>query len=281
MKVLAAPEFSNKLSSLAASPRLLERIRALVASIESGPESKHELLGALSASRVDLLEEDIYAYRSRGARLFFTFGEDAGGEYALLLDIALYEQKPGQSESSYRGIDPSYNKTLNPHYNKTLNPHYNKTLNPHYNKTLNPHYNKTLNPHYNKTLNPHYNKTLNPHYNKTLNPHYNKTLNPHYNKTLNPHYNLTYGGPFVYDLNLHRSGYLVRAMSTSFLCFDEAGTFIGYCHPMPVGGYSCFDVDGTWSGYMVSATDGVFLRYGMEGDWSGIVINGAGTGPNG
>jgi hypothetical protein len=265
MRTLVSEVLTAKASVLAAHARsaLLNAINWLERQSVASLKSAHLF-------NVRQLDEGMYVLGKDGVRLFFTTGEDPHGEYAMLLDLT--EDNHRASSSPLFAIkDPKTNSNFNPKYNSSINPKHNSSINPKYNSSINPKYNSSINPKYNSSINPKYNSSINPKYNSSINPKYNSSINPKYNSSINPKYNRAYGGPFVYDLDLNRMGYVVRASDSIELVFGLDSEFTGFAVVANSDVSAVFSPEGEWTGYWVTAKD-TRLRYSLEGVWLGQIV---------
>jgi len=180
MNYNVTPNFSNKLNTL--KPFSFERLSVFIKQIETSLEES--ILEELSVFSVRSLEEGIYVAAAGTARVFFTFGEDNGSKYVLLLDILEYEPRPSTQALTARK-NPITDSRLNPSVNSRINPYVNSRLNPFVNSLLNPYVNSRLNPLVNSQLNPLVNSRLNPLVNSRINPLVNSRLNPLVNSNIN------------------------------------------------------------------------------------------------
>lgn len=267
MKYHVTPELSSKLGRV--RPASLERLAVLISRI--GQASEESILEDLSDFSVQSLESGIYVARAGTARVFFAFGEEDGDRYVLLLDVLEYEPKATLSNATLRK-GPITDSHLNPNVNSRINPYVNSQLNPFVNSRLNPLVNRQLNPYVNRQLNPLTNPRVNPLVSPTLNPLLNTRLNPLVNRNINPLINRNYRGPYIYDLGLKETGYLVQASEDVVLLFDERGKHTGLGVVNPIQGYTLFDEQNKWVGQLVPDGQGGYLNFDSNSQWKGIVV---------
>ncbi len=257
MRYLGTPTFTEKLKALASDPRTLTQVSGLLQRVEAAEKSE-----LLSSAALTLLANEIYVLRSGEIRVFCSFGTDVEGEYLLLLDIAEAGHAPSRAFRTIK--DPRTNSVYNPRTNSSINPRVNSSLNPRINTSLNPRINSSLNPRINSSLNPRINSSINPRINSSINPRINSSLNPRINRS--------FGGPFLYSLDLNQEGFLIRANDTVSLFFDGALSFTGFGVKNGIGGYTLFDSTNEWIGQLVPDKQGGFLRFDTNNDWVGIVV---------
>jgi hypothetical protein len=234
MRFLVSPQFSKKLIAL--NPVDRERVSAFLRIVEAS--DKTQLLRNRSFAAT-LLGKDVYVAKSGNTGLYFTLGNDAEGDYVLLLD-ATTEQTISRSGSLFATKDPRTNSSLNPAVNSALNPRFNSRLNPRFNSSIN--------------------------------PLFNSTLNPRFNSSINPRMNTAFGGPYMYSTDLQQEGYVVRANDDVDLLFDLSGNHIGELVRVNDGMKLQFDTVSEWNGYLIQANDDVALRYTPDGEWIGVVV---------
>lgn len=263
MRYISTPMFSEKVQSL--TPARQAQLSALLGRVEEG--SKADILTSGVAS---LLQDDMYLLRSGDTRVFGTIGEDAEGEFLLLLDLAERSSSHLLPRQFRTSRNPRTNSTLNPRANTALNPRVNSALNPRVNSSLNPRVNTSLNPRVNSSLNPRVNSALNYRVNSSINPRVNASLNPRVNSALNPRVNRAFGGPFVYDLDLNETGFVVRANADVMLIFDKSSELAAIAI-RSAKGYALFDTDNEWVGQLIDAGEGRYLRFDVDNEWTGFV----------
>ena len=120
---------------------------------------------------------------------------------------------------------------------------------------------------------PRVNSALNPRVNSALNPRVNSALNPRVNNAINPRVNSSYGGPYIYSLDLIQEGFVVRTNEVVELRFNLGGDFIGII--VHVGGANVsvmFDENNIWTGYLVKANEDVSLKFDEQGNWNGLIV---------
>lgn len=261
MRFIATPEFLKTLSSMEKGS--INNISATIKYIEDS--DKNEI-----TSKATTTEGSIYILRTGPFRIFFAFGNDPQGEYLLLLDIIQYA--PHSYGTSLGARDPRTNLILNPNSNTSINPMVNTSLNPLINTSLNPFINTSLNPYINTSLNPLINTSLNHLINTSLNPLINTSLNPIINTSINPFINPNYAGPYIYDLGMKRTGYLVKANDRIFLIFNSPADFSGICVKNSSNGYTLFNKSNQWIGYLIFNRQDGYLYYDQNNKWIGIVV---------
>jgi len=257
VRYLVSPEFSRKLAAL--GPVDIRSVSAFLQSIDT--YSKTELLEGTRGT-VSPLGEGVYVARVGKARVYLTFGNDADGEYALLLDVTTEQA---------RSASPDFFASKNPKTNAALNPRMNPEINPRTNANLNPRLNANINPRFNANINPRFNASINPRFNASINPRFNASLNPAFNSSINPRTNWAFGGPYLYNSNLQQEAYLVRANEDTELMFDLGGNHVGELVRVDDDVRVQFNADNEWQGYVVRANNDVSLRYNMDGEWIGII----------
>lgn len=267
MRYVPSPEFTSKLSSMDAED--LSDLLSFTALIE---KSTREQLLEERALKVKLLGDDVYLANLGDVQVYFSIGGDGDGEYLLLLDFTAHRTKPRGGGSYFAAKDPRTNSSLNPRLNSSINPRLNSSLNPRLNSSINPRLNSSLNPRLNSSINPKFNSGINLRFNSSINPRFNTSLNPRFNSSLNPRLNQSFGGPFLYDLNLNQTGYLVRANGTVDLIFSLSLELVGTLVRVTDKIRAEFDSDQNWTGYVVKANSEVDLRYTEQGEWIGLIV---------
>jgi len=222
MRYFATSEFNEKIKALNVAH--LSELSILLKSVYSS--DKGELLSEMS-NNIHSLPNNIYVMRAKNFHLYFSFGEDDDGEYLLLLDFSTLSTSYGWQSQSFAVKNPKTNMSLNPRSNMSINPRSNMSLNPRSNMSINPKSNMSINPRSNMSINPRSNMSINYRSNMSINPRSNMSLNPRSNMSINPRSNVSFGGPFIYSLDLEQKGFLVRANETVTLLFDMLSEFIG------------------------------------------------------
>lgn len=266
MRYFASPQFTAKLNPLGLQDR--SRVSEFLQRIVSS--QKGDLLQT-NIESVKLLESEIYVANLGSVSVYFTFGNDNGEEYVLLLDATAH-QPYRRSASFFAAKDPRTNSALNPKLNSALNPRRNSRLNPRLNSAINPRLNSRINPRLNSSINPRLNSSLNYRLNSSINPRLNSSLNPRLNSSINPRINSAFGGPYLYSDSLQQEGYLVRVNNMIELVFDMQGSHSGQLVTADEQVQVQFDRDNNWIGYTVHATEDVRLRYDRSGSWIGIIV---------
>jgi len=271
MKYLVAPEFIKKLANL--GPVTITHVAGVIKKIESAKEES--ILSSLSAYPLSDSKDEIFITEVSDARIFFTFGNDNEGKYLLLLDILEYDPKTIATWLTGKQDiikNPIYDSNLNPTFNSNINPIWNQQLNPIWNQQINPIWNQQINPIWNQQINPIWNQQINPMWNQQINPVWNHQLNPIFNSDINPRINSNYKGPYIYNLNLHKEGLLVKASDDVVLLFDNNLKKNGIGVKNPIDGYTLFDNGNKWVGQLVQDNQGGYLRYTDKNKWVGIVV---------
>jgi hypothetical protein len=263
MKYSVTKDFSHKLASLTAADQV--QVGGLLNKMESA--EKTDLVGSL----FHVVADNVFYIRLQSLRLIGAFVRTDGDEEFLFLDI-ISEKEPERSQHFFAMRDPRRNAKFNPSANRSINPRVNSTLNPRVNSTLNPRINSIINPQINSTLNPLLNSTLNPRLNSMINPQMNSRINPRLNSLINPRFNASFGGPFVYDLELVQKGFQVQASDRVILLFDMYGNQYAFGIKTPPGSYALFNVDSEWVGYTVRANKDISLTFDLNGEWTGIIV---------
>ncbi len=267
MRYLVTPDFSSKLTAL--TPDDLKQVAAFLKDVESS--NKLQLLEG-QRHGIKPLGGDVFVLRlGRQTRLYFTFGNDAEGEYVLLLD-ATTEQGRDASRDLFATKDPRINSLYNPGFNSAINPLFNLAINPLFNSAINPLFNSAINPLFNSAINPLFNSAINPLFNSAINPLFNSAINPLFNSAINPQMNRAFGGPYLYSTNLQQEGYVVRADDHVELLFDLSGNRLGELVRADNEVRVQFNSDNEWEGYVVQANEDVSLRYDLSGTWTGLVV---------
>ena len=251
MKVLVSPDFNTKVSSL--NSDALRSLSVFVSGAEQS--SKNEFLSH-NNHKLSLLGDDIYIAKIDSSRVYFTLGEDDQGSFLLLLDISTIQNIPSTGGGGFF---------------TTKNPKTNSALNPSLNSSINPRLNSSINPKLNSSINPKLNSSINPRLNSSINPRLNSSINPRLNSSLNPRLNRSYGGPYLYDVNLNQEAYIVRASNVDLL-FNLNGEFIKLLVSANDLVKIEFDQNNEWTGFYVKANEDVWLRFLANNSWAGILV---------
>ncbi|PSL94850.1 hypothetical protein [Pseudomonas sp. R9.37] len=268
MKVLVSPDFSQKLATL--SKDALGKLSAFVSEAENT-----DMTAFISSENynIAILEEDVYSakFDTDAGRIFFTIGTDWGDEFLLLLDVASMSQ-PAKATTFFASNNPRTNNAYNPKLNPTINPRLNSLINPKTNSSINPKLNSTLNPKLNSAINPKLNSALNYKLNSAINPRLNSAINPRLNSSLNPRINKSYGGPYLYDVELRQLAYVVRVSDKVDILFEAAGDFCGLIISASDNVKIEFDKENSWAGFYVKANEKVWLRFSLNNEWEGLLV---------
>jgi hypothetical protein len=268
MKILVSPEFNTKVSALDANGiKGISNFISIVESLEA-----NELLSS-SALKIIALEGGIYYSELPSGRVFFTLGKDGEEDYLLLMDVtSIRSSANSRGNGFFAPNNPRTNSSLNPKYNSSINPKFNSSINPRFNSSINPKFNSSINPKFNSSINPKFNSSINMRFNTSINPRFNSSINPKMNSSLNPKLNRSYGGPYLYDLDLNQTAFLVKANSSVDLVFSpelDLQRFLVFANEKVK---IEFDTDSSWVGYYVEANEKVWLRYSSESDWIGLLV---------
>ena len=267
MKVLVSPDFNTKVSSL--NSDALRSLSVFVSGAEQS--SKNEFLSH-NNHKLSLLGDDIYIAKIDSSRVYFTLGEDDQGSFLLLLDISTIQNIPSTGGGGFFTTkNPKTNSALNPSLNSSINPRLNSSINPKLNSSINPKLNSSINPRLNSSINPRLNSSINPRLNSSINPRLNSSINPRLNSSLNPRLNRSYGGPYLYDVNLNQEAYIVRASNVDLL-FNLNGEFIKLLVSANDLVKIEFDQNNEWTGFYVKANEDVWLRFLANNSWAGILV---------
>ena len=268
MRYFVTKEFNEKIAALNAEQ--LAELSLLLKRIESS--DKDSLLSKTS-SNVQSLSKDIYVMKVKNSRMFFSVGEDNEGEYILLLDYSFISASYGRPDQAFAAKNPRTNMSLNPRSNMSINPRSNMSINPRSNMSINPRSNMSINPRSNMSINPRSNMSINYRSNMSINPRSNMSLNPRSNMSINPRSNVSFGGPFLYSLDLEQKGFLVRANEKVTLLFDMSSEFIGVAVRHDSGIVLLFDTDNNWTGFLVpTSQEELFLHFDTDNNWLGLVV---------
>jgi hypothetical protein len=139
-------------------------------------------------------------------------------------------------------------------------------------RSRNPIFNRTINPVFNRTINPIFNRNINPIFNRSINPIFNRTINPVFNRTINPIFNRSYEGPYIYNNNARRSGYIVRANIEVILLYSQNNDLQGIGVINPIQGYTVFNNSNNWIGTLIPNGAGGFNYYTDGNEWIGFVV---------
>lgn len=269
MRYFVTKEFNEKIKAL--NEEQLTELSILLKSVESSDKGK--LLSKMSYN-IHSLPNDIYVMRAKNSRMYFSFGEDDDGEYMLLLDFSALSTSYSKSSQVFATKNPRTNMSLNPRSNMSINPRSNMSLNPRSNMSINPRSNMSINPRSNMSINPRSNMSINYRSNMSINPRSNMSLNPRSNMSINPRSNVSFGGPFIYSLDLEQKGFLVRANKKVTLLFDMSSEFIGVgVRHQHTGIILLFDTDNNWTGFLVpTKQEGLYLHFDTDNNWQGQVV---------
>ncbi|WP_156035601.1 hypothetical protein [Caulobacter sp. UNC358MFTsu5.1] len=266
MKYVPTPNFAGKAAS--ASAASLDAIKRFVAFISSAsPDDLNE-----SNNISNLSAEDICVWKSLDAWIVFSLGlDEAGDEYALLADLIDLNRSSQPVASNYAAKDPRVNSNYNPRANSRINPRVNSSLNPRVNSRINPRVNSSLNPRVNSAINPRVNSAINYRVNSAINPRLNSSINPRVNSSINPRVNRSFGGPFVYDSDINRLGYVLRVNDKITLAFDEQNSLWRIAVHRG-DGFSVFNDANEYVEHWVSDGQGGLLRFSVDNDWIGLIV---------
>ena len=271
MKLIMTPEFSDKAVSsgsetLGDAAKFATAIEKLSISQLDGDPAFQKVSG----------EAELYIWKGSSAWIIFSVeARDGGEEYALAADVVSHAAQGGSARPASGGYyatnDPKRDSSINPLRNSAINPTKNSTINPRFNSQINPRFNSQINPRFNSQLNPRFNSQLNIRYNSSINPRFNSSLNPRFNSAINLRRNRSFGGPFVYDLNLNQIGYLVRANDDVTLVFDPESELMWVAVKHGNGGFVVFK-DGTeFTEHWEANGQGGFNRFDAD-KWTGFVV---------
>jgi hypothetical protein len=264
MRLLASPELSGKLSAL--TPEDVQRVSRFIERVKVS--DTQALMKDVEAA---FLAANVYVAKLGQTRVYFTIGNDSDGEYVLLLDASIEQDRPHFGDY-FTSKNPTTNAALNPRLNNQLNPAWNHGINPAWNHNINPAWNHSINPAWNHNINPAWNHSINPAWNHNINPAWNHSINPAWNHSINPAWNRAFGGPYIYSKNLEKEGYLVRASDEVEILFDIEGAHVGELIKANDQVRLQFGASSEWNGFVVRANNDVSLLFTTEASWEGQII---------
>ncbi|PND26783.1 hypothetical protein [Sinorhizobium sp. M4_45] len=262
MRYLVTPSFSEKVTR--SSPRVLAAVGVALKAVETATRDQ------LVASTEPLLESDVGIYVLKGSefQILLSFGTDAEGEYALLVDLIVQGGGPLRPLPSR---DPNQNMMIDPRRNVMIDPNRNMMIDPNRNMMIDPRRNMMIDPRRNMMIDPRRNMMIDPNRNMMIDPRRNYLIDPKRNWLIDPRRNTVWDGPYLFDLRGAVSGFLVRASDKVAILFDEHANFIGPV--VPAGdNYNVFDKAGIWTGFLVPNGVEGFNRFDVSGRWSGFVV---------
>ena len=242
MRVLGSKDFLEKFEALDKTSRaMLAPIFELISKM-----NKDEFCNFQQRTKVLVASKDIFVYKVKDYRLFYTLTKEKEETVILFIDIvkrAVFPQK---------------------HYIKPV-----PSRDPRSNFNINPMSNFNINPRSNFNLNPRSNFNINPMSNFNINPKSNFNLNPRSNPYMSPVGNPAFSGPIVYDLDLNTKYFLVRASEeiTLFFDFDLNWQLFAVKANNNPKIFLIFNLSNDWAGYMVSDGADGFNYFDLKNEW--------------
>ncbi|VVQ02487.1 hypothetical protein [Pseudomonas fluorescens] len=267
MKVLLSPDFNEKIPALDA-----DTVSAISQFVLSAENLDRNEFVSKNIKTISNLDGEVYNAKINSSQIYFTIGNDEQGDYLLLLDVATIKPISSKGESFFTVNNPKTNRAFDPRYNSSINPKLNSSINPKFNSSINPKFNSSINPKFNSSINPRFNSSINPSFNTSINPKFNSSINPKLNSSLNPRKNRSYGGPYLYGIDLNQQAYLVRANNKVEILYDPDGAFYGFLVDANGSVKVEYNKDNVWTGYCVKANDKVWLRYSVDNEWQGLFV---------
>ena len=215
MRFIPNPEFVTKLGSVDGSDR--HNLASFLEFVASATD-KDAILD--NSTHLLSLGEEIYVYQEQSTGIYFTFGNDADGEYLLLLDVTT-KGTTARLGTLFSTKDPSTNSAVNPRFNSAINPRFNSAINPRFNSAINPRLNSTFGGPYLYT---------------------NELTNAGYLVKANENVDL------IFELSGEFSGFLVSANEQIRVQFDTSNQWVGYVVKANEDVALRYTIDGKWIG---------------------------------
>jgi hypothetical protein len=267
MKIVAAPTFNEKVVDLPSGAR--KEVALAIDRLESsGRMELGEFLVPISS------KDGVFVFRTGGVRIFLSFGDNNGEEYALLVDLALphdeYSRNIAYGDHHIPfGSDPIKNMTIDPNRNMTIDPRRNMTIDPRRNMTIDPNRNMTIDPRRNMTIDPNRNMMIDPRRNMMIDPRRNFLINPQKNSLIDPSRNSIWNGAFLFSLDRRPTSFFVRADAKVSLQFDMRSNFIGFC-VLAGENLNRFDLSGSWISFFAKNGGEGHNHFEISGSWIGF-----------
>ncbi len=268
MRFLVTPEFNEKISPLSADG--LASISSIVNFITS--TDKDSLSQGISSIEVRPLSDEIIIIKHMAYRVYASFGTDEEGEYLLLMDVSLEASQPSSQRGFFATKDPRRNMSFDPNRNMSIDPRRNMSIDPRSNMSIDPNRNMSIDPRRNMSIDPRRNMSIDPNRNMSIDPRRNMSIDPNRNMSIDPRRNRYYGGPYIYNLRLEQTGFLVHANENISLIFDTSAQFTSYIVATSNNNLNIFDLSGAWVGFLVSTDNDVLLHFDTTGQWLGIIV---------
>jgi hypothetical protein len=243
MKIVAAPTFNEKVVDLPSGAR--KEVALAIDRLESsGRMELGEFLVPISS------KDGVFVFRTGGVRIFLSFGDNNGEEYALLVDLALphdeYSRNIAYGDHHIPfGSDPIKNMTINPNRNMTIDPRRNMTIDPRRNMMIDPRRNMMID------------------------PRRNFLINPQKNSLIDPSRNSIWNGAFLFSLDRRPTSFFVRADAKVSLQFDMRSNFIGFC-VLAGENLNRFDLGGIWISFFAKNGGDGHNHFEISGSWIGF-----------
>jgi hypothetical protein len=237
MRYVVTPEFNAKMAQVPSDQRHV--ISTIITFIQSA--QKETIISGASEVEVRVLNDGFFVIKAKNYRVYASIGSDERGEYLLLLDI---------SSEQPEIINPSM-----------------------FIATKDPTRNHALDPRRNTMIDPRRNMMIDPRRNMMIDPRRNMMIDPRRNMMIDPRRNQFYGGPYIYNADMEKEGFVVRANDDVSLTFDLSGNYIGFiASAKNEKNENVFDTTGDWLEFLIRVDSDVRLRFDLDGDWIGVMV---------
>ncbi|MBY6121840.1 hypothetical protein KUV64_22145 [Mameliella alba] len=267
MKIVAAPTFNEKVISLPNRER-----REVAIAIDRLENSERSELGEFL---VPISSKDgVFVFKAGMVRIFLSFGNSDGEEYALLADLALPHVEHSRSVTSggYHipfGSDPMKNVAVDPNRNMAIDPRRNMMIDPRRNMIIDPNRNMAIDPRRNMAIDPNRNMMIDPNRNMMIDPRRNSLINPKKNSLIDPNRNSVWDGAFLFSIDCRPTSFFVRADTKVSLQFDLHTNFIGFC-ALAGENINGFDLNGRWTSFFAKNGREGYNNFDTSGKWIGF-----------
>jgi len=120
--------------------------------------------------------------------------------------------------------------------------------------------------------NPLVNGSINPNINGSINPTINGSINPNINGSINPILNPNFQGHILFDLNLNKSAFFIKANENILSMFDFSNQYVGFCVKTSKETFNVFDLSSMWIGFLIPNKKGGYNYFDINRNWIGFVI---------
>jgi len=222
MKCLLHPNVTQKLTEMPG--QVTFDLGKLISNIEA--RNLDQLVNDAKENGFSEFDEGLIFLKKGSAGLFGIIDKDKGDDIFLVIDVA--DLSTALSGSSPQSDGDGHHNAEKLFSSWQVDPSRNWQIDPRRNWQIDPSRNWQIDPSRNWQVDPHRNWQIDPHRNWQIDPNKNYSVDPRRNYLIDPSRNTSVRGPFVYNKNFIKIGFLVRTKSKVFLWYNSQKEIMGF-----------------------------------------------------